>query len=82
MLEENGERELCVNNPGKGVDIELRSDLRTMTEIWAGDTEIRAAKKDGRLQLSGNPVLIRTLPSWLRIGMFAHVRPQRDPLGV
>ena len=82
VLEENGERELCVNNPGKGVDIELRSDLRTMTEIWAGDTEIRTVKTNGKLKLSGNPVLIRTVSSWLRIGMFANVRPHSNPLRV
>ena len=82
VLEENGQRELCLNNPGKGVDIEFRSDLRTMTEIWAGDTQIRTAKENGRLQLSGNPVLIRTLSSWLRIGMFANVRPHSDAMRV
>lgn len=82
VLEEKGERELCVINPGKEVDVQLRSDLRTMTEIWAGDTLIPAAKKDGRLQLSGNPVLIRTLSSWLRIGTFAHVRPHSAALRV
>jgi DNA-binding HxlR family transcriptional regulator len=82
VLEENGQRELCLNNPGKGVDIELRSDLRTMTEIWAGDTQIRTAKEKGRLQLSGNPVLIRTLSSWLRIGLFANVRPHANALRV
>jgi hypothetical protein len=54
LLEENGDRELCVHNPGKEVDVQIRSDLRTMTEIWAGDTQIRTASKDGRLQLSGN----------------------------
>jgi DNA-binding HxlR family transcriptional regulator len=75
VLEPNGERELCVNNPGKEVDIELCSDVRTMTEIWAGDREIRMAKSDGRLKISGNPVLVRTVASWLRIGMFAGVRP-------
>jgi DNA-binding HxlR family transcriptional regulator len=75
LLEENGDRELCVDNPGKEVDVQIRSDLRTMTEIWAGDTEIRTATKDGRLQLTGNTTLIRTLKSWLRIGTFAHVRP-------
>ena len=80
VLEQNGARELCVEDPGQEVDIQVRSDVRTMTEIWAGDTEIRAAKKDGRLQLSGNPALIRTMPAWLRIGLFAHVRPHRDPL--
>jgi DNA-binding HxlR family transcriptional regulator len=75
VLEENGERKLCVDKPGKQLDIQIQSDLRTMTEIWAGDTDIRAAKRDGRLQLTGNPVLVRTLPLWLRIGTFAHVRP-------
>ncbi len=75
VLEANGERELCVNSPGKDIDVQIRTDLRTMTEIWAGDREIRAAKKDGSLQLNGDPELIRTLPAWLRIGMFAHIRP-------
>jgi hypothetical protein len=60
------------------VDIQIRSNLRTITEIWAGDTLVRSAKKDGRLQLSGNPLLIRTISSWLRIGMFASVRPHAE----
>jgi DNA-binding HxlR family transcriptional regulator len=80
VIEDNGERELCVINPGKGLDVQLRSDLRTMTEIWAGDTEIRAAKKDGRLEVTGSPVLARTLTAWLRIGTFAHIRPHPNPL--
>lgn len=75
LLKENGERELCLDHPSAPIDLQLRSDLRTMTEIWAGDLPLRTAKKDGRLHLTGNPVLIRTLPLWLRIGMFAHVRP-------
>jgi DNA-binding HxlR family transcriptional regulator len=82
VIEANGERELCVLNSNKGVDVQLRSDLRTMTEIWAGDTEIRVAKMAGRLQVTGNPVLIRTLPFWLRIGAFAKVRPDSNPLRV
>jgi DNA-binding HxlR family transcriptional regulator len=80
VIEETGERELCVTNPGKAVDVQLRSDLRTMVEIWAGDTEIRAAIKDRRLQLSGNPLLIRTVPLWLRTGLLAKIRPHRDAI--
>jgi DNA-binding HxlR family transcriptional regulator len=82
VLEKSGERELCVDNPGRDVDLQIRSNLRTMAEIWAGDTEISAAKKDGRLKLTGNAVLIRTLPLWLRIGLFAHVRPHPGQLKV
>ena len=51
------------------------TNLRTMTEIWAGDTSIREAKNAGTLRVSGNPVLLRTISSWLRSGMFSDVRP-------
>ncbi|MGI9114042.1 MAG: hypothetical protein ACR2FX_03235 [Chthoniobacterales bacterium] len=78
VIEENGERELCLINPGKEVDVRICSDLRTMTQIWAGDADMRAARSDGRVQVSGNALLIRTMPSWLRNGMFASVRAQRD----
>jgi hypothetical protein len=82
IIEPDRERELCCDHPAKEVDIQIRSDVRTMVEIWAGDTEIKAATKDGRLQLSGNPALIRTLASWLRPGSLAHIRPHADPLRI
>jgi hypothetical protein len=34
------------------------------------------------LQVSGNSVLNRTLSSWLRVGLFAAVRPHSQPLRV
>jgi hypothetical protein len=75
---ENGTRELCVDSPGKEVDVQLTTDLRTMARIWAGDMEIRAAKKSAQVQLTGDPVLIRTVSDWLRPGLFAHVRPRTE----
>ncbi len=82
VIEADSERELCVAHPGKPSDIQIRSDLRTMTEIWAGDTDIRTARREGRLQLTGDPTLIRTLASWLRPGGTAHIRPGADQLRV
>lgn len=80
VFDGSGASELCTANPHRPVDVQLRSDLRTMTEIWAGDTAVRAARKDGRLQLSGDPFLIRTLSTWLRTGLFAGVRPAPNAL--
>jgi DNA-binding HxlR family transcriptional regulator len=77
---ENGTRELCVENPGKELDVQLTTDLRTMARIWAGDMEIRVAKKTGQIQLTGDPILIRTVSDWLRPGLFAHVRPHAEAL--
>ena len=76
VIEPDGSRVLCVHNPRLPVDIEIISDVRTMAQVWTGDTELRAAKESGRLQLKGDANLIRTISSWLRPGMFAHVRPQ------
>jgi len=75
VFEADRERELCVLRPARTVDVQIRTDVRTMVEIWAGDTTIAAARREGRLQLSGDPALIRTLPSWLRPGSMAHIRP-------
>jgi len=32
-----------------------------MSHIWAGDTDMRIAKDTGRLELKGDPILVRTL---------------------
>ena len=75
-------RVLCVHNPRIPVDIELISDLRTMSHVWAGDMDTRIAKDTGRLELKGDPILVRTIASWLRPGTFAHIRPQSGPLSI
>ena len=75
VLEGDGTRELCVDNPRKEVDVEIISDLRTMTEIWMGDVEIRHAKEAGKVQLKGKAPLIRNAAAWLRPGLFSHIRP-------
>lgn len=82
VFQPDRERELCVDHPGKDVDLLIRTSVRTMVEIWSGDTDLRAALKEGRLRLSGDPVLIRTLTSWLRPGMSAHIRPDPRALRV
>lgn len=77
VLDTDGTRELCVTNPGRTVDLQLKADLRTMVAVWAGDVSMRAARSDGRVQVSGDPVLARTLTSWLRGGVFGDIRPAK-----
>lgn len=75
LLAADGTRELCANNPGRNAHLQLRTDLRTMVEIWAGDIRIADAVKSGRVQVSGEPLLARTLAAWLRPGALSDVRP-------
>lgn len=44
---------LCLKNPGFDVDVELRTDLRTLFEVWLGRRALRDAVADGKLELVG-----------------------------
>jgi hypothetical protein len=82
VIEADGTRELCANQPGHEANVMLRVDLRTLGEIWAGDTTIPLARTHGRLVVTGDPQLVRTVSRWLRPGALAHIRPARKPLPV
>jgi DNA-binding HxlR family transcriptional regulator len=76
VVEADGKRVLCLHNPRLPVDVEVTTDLRTLNEFWAGDIDLRLARETGRVELKGDPTLVRTISSWLRPGMFSHIRPQ------
>lgn len=82
VIEANRQRELCSNHPGHATDLTLRLDVRTLGEIWTGDTTISKARKDGRLRVAGDIGLARSLSTWLRPGALAHIRPAPKPLSV
>jgi DNA-binding HxlR family transcriptional regulator len=82
VIEADGSRVLCVHNPRLPVDVEILTDVRTMSHIWAGDIDFRMARDTSRLECKGNPILIRSIASWLRPGVFSHIRPQSGPITV
>jgi len=77
VIEESGHRKLCIDNPDKEVEFSFRCNLPTTIEIWAGDTSIAVAKKAELLQVSSNPIHVRTASQWLRLGQLARIRPKR-----
>ena len=81
-IEPGRERELCFCHPGGDINVMIRANVRTLVEIWMGDTEIRTALREGRMEVTGEPALVRSLPSWLRTSKMAHIRPDSTPLRV
>lgn len=75
LVVRDSEVDLCTENPGKDVDLYIRTTLRDLVEIWKGDTEVKAALREGLLKTQGNAVLARTLPEWLGICLYADIRP-------
>jgi DNA-binding HxlR family transcriptional regulator len=66
--------DLCTEDPGKDVDLYFASDLRTMIEVWQGDTELKDALREERILTTGTPGLQRSLPEWFALCSYADVK--------
>jgi hypothetical protein len=71
IVEPGREVDLCSIDPGFDVDLYVVTDLRTMTAIWMGYTELARAKRDGKLSLTGDRRLEAKMHVWLRLSPFA-----------
>lgn len=71
----DGEVDLCTEDPGLNVDLYLRSDLRSMVEIWNGDLDIKTAQRKELIKTQGDKQLAKTMADWLGISLFANTQP-------
>jgi len=75
------ETDLCLSDPGFGVDITIRSDPQTLTAVWVGDAGLGSALRRGDIKLEGPEHLVRSFPKWFGLHpLFANVeRPASRP---
>lgn len=71
LVVDDGTVDLCAVDPGFEVDLYVVTDLRTMTSIWMGLTEVHAEVEAGRLELMGESGLARSMQQWLGLSPFA-----------
>ena len=74
MLAENGDIDLCVDDPGFDPDIGFISDLKTMTQLWLGDITLSKAQSSGKLEVSGASRLTRNISKWLVFSGFSNIK--------
>lgn len=70
-----GDVDLCWKDPGHPVDLEVATDLGTLTEVWMGDRRLAEALRRGEVELRGPSTLRRSFPGWLGLSLFASVEP-------
>lgn len=76
------EPDLCLSDPGFGVDLTVRTDAVTLAEVWVGDLELADAIRSLRIQLEGREQLRRAFPGWLRLSPLTKVKRQTARVGV
>jgi DNA-binding HxlR family transcriptional regulator len=70
---------LCLTDPGFDVDLYVTTDVRTLTRVWIGDLALTRAIQNAGIELYGPAHLRKAFPRWLRLGVFAGVKPAVRP---
>ncbi len=69
VVEPTGEVDLCWVDPGFEIDLYISTDLRTMTAIWMGLTDI-SAERD-KFEFTGSREISSAIQTWLGLSPFA-----------
>jgi hypothetical protein len=74
LVVENGEVDLCRDDPGHEVTLIIESTVRALTEIWTGDLLPEQAVRRGELRVLGNARDAREVWRWIGASVFAPTR--------
>ncbi|HYC35271.1 MAG TPA: helix-turn-helix domain-containing protein [Usitatibacter sp.] len=74
LVVENGVTDLCRDDPGHEVTVEVESSVRALTEIWTGDSDPEMEIRAGELEVLGAGRGGRDLWRWLGRSIFAPTR--------
>lgn len=70
--------DICVQDPGREVDVWFTVDLRTMIEVWMGDRTYKSAIREGKLKLVGAPSLVNNVTGWMSNSVYMEDRSAED----
>ncbi len=70
--------ELCLDDPGRDVDVYLTTDVRTLTAIYLGDIEFGQAVSDRQLIAVGPRELMGDIHRWFARSRFAETLPASE----
>jgi DNA-binding HxlR family transcriptional regulator len=71
-----GKADLCNVDPGYEIDLYVRSSLHSMTAVWMGISTLNAEIDAGKIELSGEKSLVRSMNRWLGLSSFAKEKSQ------
>ena len=74
LVVENRTADLCRDDPGHDITVDVDSTVRALTEVWTGDTDPQKAIRAGDLNVQGAGRQGQLLWKWLGRSMFAPTR--------
>ncbi len=77
FLNEDGRCQLCVDDPGREVNLYLSGSVADVIRIYRGDIRIGTALEDRRIELHGSEADRKAFPAWLNLSPLAEVASMR-----
>lgn len=66
LVSEEGETDLCMEDPGHEVDLLVRGDVRSLTAVWLCRTTLAETRRRRAIEVMGDKCLGSRLPRWLQ----------------
>ncbi|NDK90072.1 helix-turn-helix transcriptional regulator [Gordonia desulfuricans] len=73
LVVDEGRAQVCDFDPGYELDATVVTDLRTLTEVWRGDTDWHTALREQRIEIQAPPAVGRDVPRWIGQGSSAAI---------
>lgn len=77
FLNEDGKCQLCVDDPGREVDLYLAAKVADFIRVYRGDIGLATALSEGWLEAIGNAKARAALADWLNLSPLAAVESRR-----
>lgn len=77
LIAGQGNVDLCMEDPGKEVDVYISNRLPTAAAVWMGDVSVRSAIRSKEISITGNAYLLRTVNRWFPKSIYSDIRPER-----
>lgn len=78
MVVKGNDIDMCVNDPGKEVDVYFTTTVKTMAQVWMGDNTYKKAIASDELKLVGPKVLTKDICSWMESSVFVDIAPASE----
>lgn len=63
--------DLCLNDPSFDVDLYIKADLKALTSVWIGFSELKNEIMKGEIVLTGDQDLATSMDNWMARSLFA-----------
>ena len=71
IIFDHGVADLCMRDPGHGINLYVRSHIRALTEVWMGRRNLKEAVRSEAIELEGDRRDVNIFAQWFTLNFFA-----------